>query len=127
MLLASEIIAPGQDDTAPTSPLLKQTGTQHAVQHPPHRQQVPHRAHRPRLERLDRTLQIRPRRREQQPTAVRQHQDQLQPPPAAHPPDQLERAALQRMPLPNDPDRRREPIEVGLVSCLPSIAFSTTF
>src|ERR1039458_130273 len=105
-----------------TPPSTRRTANTSHTHPTPHRQQAPHRPPRPRLERLDRTLQIRPRRRDQQPTAVRQHQDQLQPPPAAHPPDQLERAALQRMPLPNDPDRRREPIEVGLVSCLPLIS-----
>ena len=50
--------------------------------------------------RRGRALQIRPRRRHQQMAAVGQHQDQLQPPTAAHPPHQLKRAALPRMTRP---------------------------
>ena len=51
--------------------------------------------------------------------AVRQHQDQLQPAAAAHPPHQLKRAALPCMTRPQHPHRRREAIEMGSVSCLP--------
>ena len=101
-------------------------GAQHPVQHPPRDQQILKRTQgllatcratrRRRRHRL--TLQVGPRRRDQRAAAVRQHQDQLQPPLAAHPPDQLKRAALQRVPRPHDPDRRREAIEVGSVSCL---------
>jgi hypothetical protein len=111
------------------------SGAQHAVEHATHRQQILKRAQRllatcratsRRRRRHRLTLQIGPRRRNQQPAAIRQHQNQLQPPTTAHPPDQLKRATLQRMARPHDPDRRREAIEVGSVSCLLSIEFSTT-
>jgi len=52
--------------------------------------------------------------------AVREDQDQLQTPTTAHPAHQLMRPALPRMRAPDDPDRSREAIEVGLVSCVPS-------
>jgi hypothetical protein len=126
MLLASKIIAPRPDDTAPDRELAAPPGAQHAVQHPSRGQQVLDRAQHPRLRRPHRAFQIRPRCRHQQPAAVGQHKDQLQPPPTTHPPDQLKRAALQRMSRPHHPHHRREAIEVGLVSCLLSIAFSTT-
>jgi hypothetical protein len=63
---------------------------------------------------------------DQQATAVPKHHDQLKLALAAHPARQLERAALKRVTRPHDPHRRREAIEVGSVSCLLSIAFSTT-
>jgi predicted metal-dependent phosphoesterase TrpH len=126
MLLASQIIAPGPDDTAPRRQIAAQTITQHPVQDPPRRQQILQRAQRPRHSRAHRALQISPRRRDQQPAAIRQHQDQLQPPAAAHPPDQLKRAARLRVARPHHPHARRKAIEVGLVSCLLSIGFSTT-
>jgi hypothetical protein len=112
------MIALGEDDTV-----------QQRLQHPPDREQIIKRGQRARLGRLrrgGRRLKIRPRGRNEQRAAVRQHHDQLQPAPAAHPTPQLKRAALPRMRTPNDPHRRREAIEVGLVSCLPSIGFSTT-
>jgi hypothetical protein len=59
--------------------------------------------------------------------AIRQHQDQLQAAAPMHPAHQLKRAALQWVTRPHHPDRWRETIEVGSVSCLPSIEFSTTF
>jgi len=52
--------------------------------------------------------------------SVRHNENQLKPPAAAHPADQLERAALQRMTCPHDPHPLREAIEVCSVSCLPS-------
>jgi hypothetical protein len=120
------IIAPCQDDTAPVRRLAGQSGAQHAVQHPAHRQQIRNRRKRPSDRQPDRPLEIGPRGREQQPAAVPQHHNQLQPPPATHPPDQLKRAALQRVTRAHDPHGRREALEVGSVSCLLSIAFSTT-
>ena len=71
-------------------------------------------------------LEICPFCGDEQATAVLKHEDQLQLAPAAHPARQLKRAALQRVTRAHDPDRRREAIEVGSVSCLSSIAFSTT-
>jgi hypothetical protein len=71
-------------------------------------------------------LKICPFCRDKQRAAVPKHKDQLQLAPAAHPARQLKRATLQRMTRAHDPDGRREAIEVGSVSCLPSIAFSTT-
>jgi hypothetical protein len=121
MLLANEIIAPGQDDTAPVGRLIRQVSTQHAVQHPSHRQQLLGRAQRARGQRPGLTLQIAPRRRDPGAAAVRQHQEQIEPPAAAHPPDQLKRADVQRMARPHHPDCRREAIEVGSVSCLLSM------
>jgi hypothetical protein len=58
--------------------------------------------------------------------AVLEHQYQLKLAPTAHPAGELKRAALKRVAGPYDPDGRREAIEVGSVSCLLSIAFSTT-
>jgi len=114
LLLAGGIIAPRPDAGAPLGP----SRAQHAVQHTPRSQQIRQRAQRPGRQRRGVTLQIGPRRRYQQAAAVRQHDEQLELPAAAHPPDQLKRAALQRVPWPHDPHRRREAIEVGLVSCL---------
>ena len=59
-------------------------------------------------------------------TAVLKHEDQIELAPPAHPAGQLERAAQKRVARAHNPDRRREAIEVGSVSCLPSIAFNTT-
>jgi hypothetical protein len=106
---------------------LSQDGTlKHRLQDPPRRQQIIQRPQRPRLDRLGSGLQVSPRGRDHQVAAVRQHQDQLELTPPAHPPHPLKRAALPRMPTPDDPDRRREAIEMGSVSCLPSTEFSTT-
>jgi len=115
-LLAGAIIPLAQDDT------LNQR-----VQDSARSQQIVKRSQRARPGRFDRALQIRPRRRHHQVAAVRQHQDQIEPAATAHPPHQLKRAALPRVTRPHDPHRRREAVEVGSVSCLPSIAFSTTF
>jgi hypothetical protein len=114
-LLAGAIIPRAQDDT------LNQR-----VQDSARHQQIVKRSQRARPGRFDRALQIGPRRRHHQVAAVRKHQDQLEPAAAAHPPHQLERAALPRVTRPHHPHRRREAIEVGSVSCLPSIEFSTT-
>jgi len=108
-VLLAEIIALGQDD-------------KQRLQDPPRRQQIIKRAERSSRRRLDRAPQVGPPGRDQQMAAVWQHQDQLQHPPAAHPPHQLKRAALPRMTRAHHPHRRREAIEVGLVSCPPSPA-----
>jgi hypothetical protein len=109
------IIALGQDDT------LEQR-----VKNPSRGEQIIKRRQRPRPGRVGRDLQIGPRRRDEQVASVRQHHNQLQAPAAPHPPHQLKRAALPRVPRPPNPDRRREAIEVGSVSCLPSTASPTT-
>jgi len=70
-------------------------------------------------------LKICPLCRDKQGAAVLEDQDQLQLAPAAHPARQLKRAALQRVTRAHDPDGRREAIEVGSVSCLPSTACTT--
>jgi hypothetical protein len=114
-LLAGAIIPLAQDDTR-----------NQRVQDSARRQQIVKRSQRARPGRFDRALQIRPRRRHHQVAAVRQHQDQLEPAAAAHPPHQLKRAALPRVTRPHNPHRRREAIEMGSVWCLPLIAFSTT-
>jgi hypothetical protein len=106
-------------------PLAQDRTLKQRLKHPPHREQIIKRAERPRR-RLDRAPQISPRGRDHQMTAVRQHHDQLQPTMTVHPTHQLKRAALPRVTRPKNPHRRRETIEVGLMSCLPSIAFSTT-
>ncbi|HEY2202205.1 MAG TPA: hypothetical protein VGH56_09955 [Solirubrobacteraceae bacterium] len=106
------MIALGQDDTV-----------QQRIQHPPGREQIIKRGQRARLGRLRRGargFKVRPRGRNEQRAAVGQHHDQLQPAPAAHPASQLERAAFPRVAGPDYSNRRREAIEVGLVSCLPS-------
>ena len=71
-------------------------------------------------------FEICPGGRNEQGTAIRQHQDQLKLTPAAHPAGEPKRAALQPMAGPHNSDRRREAIDVGSVSCLPSTGFSTT-
>ena len=71
-------------------------------------------------------FEICPGSRNEQGTAVRQHQDQLKLTPAAHPAGEPKRAALQRMAGPHNSDRRREAIEVGSVSCLPLTPFHGT-
>ena len=71
-------------------------------------------------------LEICPFCGDEQATAVLKHEDQIELAPPAHPAGQLERAALKRVACAHNPDRRREAIEVGSVSCLPSIAFNTT-
>jgi len=71
-------------------------------------------------------LEICPLCGDEQATAVLKHEDQLELAPPAHPAGQLERAAPKRVARAHNPDRRREAIEVGSVSCLPSIGFSTT-
>jgi predicted metal-dependent phosphoesterase TrpH len=114
-LLAGAIIPLAQDDT------LNQR-----VQDSARSQQIVKPSQRARPGRFDRALQIRPRRRHHQVAAVRQHQDQLEPAATAHPPHQRKRTALPRVTRPHNPHRRREAIEVGSVSCLPSIGFSTT-
>jgi hypothetical protein len=81
------IISLGQDDTPNQRP-----------QDLSHRQQIRERSERARHRRSRRRLQIGPGGWDQQMTAVRQHQDQLQPPPPAHPAHQLERATLPRVP-----------------------------
>ncbi|MDP9135330.1 MAG: hypothetical protein M3N56_10960, partial [Actinomycetota bacterium] len=74
--LLSTIIAPGQDDT------LDQR-----LQHPPRLQEIVKRAQRPRRRRRPgRAPQVGPRGRDHQMAAVWQHQDQLEPAAAAHPP-----------------------------------------
>ena len=60
---------------------------------------------------------------DEQATAVLKDQDQLELAPAAHPAGKLERAALKRVACPHNTDRRREPVEVGSVSCLLLIPF----
>ena len=116
MLLAGRIIAASQDDTPPLDRPAALGNAQHPVQHPPQHRQALKRGQRPR--RLPPSaLQVRPRRRNQRPAAVRQHQQQLQPPPPAHPTEQPKLAALQRMARPCYPNRRREAIEMGSVSC----------
>ena len=122
MMFASRIIVPDQDNIARGGRLARPSGAQHTVEHVPHRQQILQRAQSPRCRRPDpTTLQIGPRRRNEHPAAVRQHQQQLEPAMPAHPPDQLKRAAFQRVPRARNPDRRREPIEMGSVSCDRSI------
>jgi hypothetical protein len=110
-LLAGAIIPLAQDDT------LNQR-----VQDSARSQQIVKRSQRARPGRFDRALQIGPRRRHHQVAAVRQHQDQLEPPATAHPPHQLKRTALPRVTRPHNPHRHREAVEVGSLSRLPSIA-----
>ncbi len=105
---------------------MRQDSLQHAIEHSPRRQQVLQRPERPRRWRLGVALEIRPICGDKQGAAVVKHHDQLQLAPAAHPASQLKRAALQRVTCAHDPDGRREAIEVGSLSCLLSIAFSTT-
>jgi hypothetical protein len=95
---------------------------QQRLQHPPRGEEIIKRPQRPGRWRLGRRLQVGPGGREQQTAAIRELDDQLQPPVTAHPPDQLKRAALPRVSRPQHPNRRRVAIEVGLVSCLPSPA-----
>ena len=109
------MIALGQDDT------LKQR-----LQDATGSQQLPKRGKRPRHHRLRLGLQIRPLRRQKQRAAVREHEDQLQPTPAAHPAPQLKRAALPRVTPPDDLHPLRVAIEVGSVSCLPMSRFRTS-
>jgi hypothetical protein len=92
---------------------------QQRLQHPPRGEQIVERPQRSGRWRLGRGLQVGPGGRQQQTAAVRELDDQLQPPVAAHPPGQLKRAALPRVSRPQHPNRRREAIEVGLVSCVP--------
>ena len=116
-MFAGRIIAPDQDNTTRDGRLAGPATAQHTVQHAPHRQQILQRAQCPRCRRPGPTaLQIGPRRWNEHPAAVRQHQQELEPAMPAHPADQLKRAALQRVPHARDPDRRREPIERGSVS-----------
>ncbi|MBV8868658.1 MAG: hypothetical protein JOY65_04480 [Acetobacteraceae bacterium] len=93
---------------------------EHRIEHPAGGEQIIQRRQRPRLQCLDRRLQVGPCRRDQQASAIRQRHEQLQPTVAVHPAGQLKRPALPRMPTTDDPHRRREAIEVGSVSCLPS-------
>jgi hypothetical protein len=111
--LLRAIIALGPDA------LLKQR-----IEHPSRAEQCIQRPQRPRRERAGRALEIRPRGRHEQMAAVRQHHDQLQALMPVHPADQLKRPALPCMPRPHDPDRSREAIEVGLVSCSSSQALT---
>jgi hypothetical protein len=105
---------------------VRHDSLQHTIKHSPRRQQVLQRPERPCRWRVSVALQIRPFCRDKEGAAVLKHQDQLQLAPAAHPARQPERAALKRVACPHNTDRRREAIEVGSVSCLLSIAFSTT-
>jgi hypothetical protein len=109
------IIALAQDDTL-----------EHRIEHPADGEQILKRCQRPRLRRLGRGLQVGPRRRDQQPGAVRQCHEQLQPAMALHPAGQLKRPALPRMRPSHDAHRRREAIEVGSVSRLPLTRSITT-
>jgi hypothetical protein len=78
---------------------LGQDGTrEQRHQHPPQRQQIRERPERARHQRFRRSVQIGPGSRDQQMTAIRQHQNQLQPTAAAHPPHQLKRTTFPRMP-----------------------------
>jgi hypothetical protein len=109
------IISRGQDDTLNQRP-----------QDPPRSEQIIKRSERPDLRPPGRRVQVRPHRRDHQVAAIGQHQDQLQSAATAHPAQQLKRPALPRMTRPQNPDCRREAIEVGLVSCLPSPALTIT-
>ena len=71
-------------------------------------------------------LEICPFCGDEQATAVLKHEDQLELAPPPHPAGQLKRAALKRVARAHNADRRREAIEVGSVSCLPSIEFATS-
>jgi hypothetical protein len=102
---------------------VRHDSLQHAIEHPPRRQQVVQRPERPCRWQVGVALEIRPFCGDKQGAAVLKHQDQLQLAPAAHPARQLKRAALQRVTRAHDPDGRREAIEVGSVSCLPLIPF----
>jgi hypothetical protein len=93
---------------------------QHTVEHAARLEQIGERGKRARGRLLGGRLEIGPPARDQRAAAVRQDEDQLEPVPAAHPADQLEGAALQWVTPPHDPDRLRETLEVGSVSCLPS-------
>jgi len=106
--LLSTIIAPGQDDT------LDQR-----LQHPPRLQEIVKRAQRPRRRRPGRAPQVSPRGRDHQMASVWQHHDQLELAASAHPPHQLKRAVLPRMPHPHDPHPLRKAIEMGSLSSLP--------
>jgi hypothetical protein len=105
---------------------VRHDSLQHTIEHSPRHQQVLQRPERPRRRRVGVAHEICPFCRHKEGAAVRQHQDQLQLAPATHPARQLKRAALQRVTRAHDPDRRRKAIEVGSVSCLLSIEFSTT-
>jgi hypothetical protein len=108
------IIALGQDDTR-----------KQRLEHPPRREKIIQRRQRPTVRRSRHCLKVGPHGRDHQVAAVRQHDDQLQPTAAPHPPHQPKRAALPRMPSPDDPHRRRKAIEMGSVSCLPLTASTT--
>jgi hypothetical protein len=99
---------------------------QHTVEHAARLEQIGERGKRARSRPLGGRLEISPPGRNQRAAAVRQHQDQAQRATAAHPADQLKRAALQWVTRPHDPHRLREAVEVGSVSCLPSTASTTT-
>jgi len=107
---------------------LAQDGTlKQRLHHPPCGEQVIERAQRPSGRRwVGRRVQVGPRGRNQKVAAVRQHQDQLKLAAPAHPAQQLKRLSLPRVPPPQHPHRRREAIEVGLMSCLPSIVSATS-
>jgi hypothetical protein len=99
---------------------------QHTVEHAARLKQIGEPGKRARRRPLGGRLEIGPPGRDQRAAAVRQHQDQAQRATAAHPADQLQRAALQWVTRPHHPHRLRKAVEVGSVSRLPSIAFSTT-
>jgi hypothetical protein len=67
------------------------------------------------------TREIGPVGRNQRAGAVRQDQDQTQPILSMEPAEDFERLPFERMMWPNDPDESRH-LDVGSVSCLPSIA-----
>jgi hypothetical protein len=101
-------------------PLDPDNTIEQRIEHPSCPKQIIKRPQRARRRWAGWALEIGPRGRHEQMAAIRQHHDQLQPPMPMHPADQLERAALPRMPRPHDPYRSRKAIEVGLVSCSPS-------
>jgi hypothetical protein len=98
---------------------------QQTVEHATRLKQIGERGKRARRRLLGGRLEIGPPGRDQRAAAVRQDEDQLEPPAATHPADQLKRAALQWVTRPHDPHPLREAVEVGSVSCLPSTAFPT--
>jgi hypothetical protein len=99
---------------------------QHTVEHTARLEQIGERGKRARRRLLGGRLEVGPPHRDQRAAAVRKDQDETQRATAAHPTDQLKGAALQWVTRPHDPHRLREAVEVGSVSCLPSIEFSTT-
>ena len=71
-------------------------------------------------------FQVGPGSRDQALAAVRQDQEKVERAVAAHPSQQWQLPALERVVGTEDPDGRRKVLEVGSVSCFPSRRFRMT-